>query len=184
VPTDPIVATAPARYPRIAVLLHWSVALLIATLLVTGWYMVGLSKNTWERALLFNLHKSLGIVSMLFITALIVWRLLHEVPPLPSAMPRWESKAATLNHRMFYVLMVLATLSGYLTSSFSKFGPKLVGIALPHWGWEDELLRSEFAAVHRVTAVVFAVFIAVHIGAAVKHLIVDKDGVFQRMLLK
>ncbi len=171
-----------ARYPRTAVVLHWIVALLIIALLATGWYMVGTLKNTPERAFFFNLHKSLGIVTAIFIVTLIVWRLRHDAPPLPIAMPKWERLAAVLNHRLFYVLMVLVTFAGYLTSSFSKYGPKLFGIPLPHWGWEDVALRGDFAAAHRVAALVFAVLIALHIAAALKHLVWDKDGVFQRMM--
>lgn len=173
-----------ARYDRPAVVLHWIVALLIIALIGTGWYMVGIPKSTPERAFFFNLHKSLGIVTAIFIVALIVWRIRHAVPPLPSAMPRWEKTAAILNHGLFYIFMVLVTLTGYLTSSFSKYGPKLFGIPLPHWGWEDAALRGSIAVVHRATALVFAVLIAIHIAAALKHLVVDKDGVFQRMLLK
>jgi cytochrome b561 len=97
-------------------------------------------------------------------------------------MPRWERTAAVLSHRLFYVLMVLVTLAGYLTSSFSKYGPKLFGIPLPQWGWEDAALRGNFAAVHRLAALVFAVLIVIHVAAALKHLLVDKDSVFQRML--
>ncbi|TCW75513.1 cytochrome b [Burkholderia sp. SRS-46] len=175
---------ARARYPRTAVVLHWIVALSIVALLVTGWHMVGIPKSTLERAFFFNLHKSLGIVTAIFIVALIAWRIRHEPPPLLSAMPRWEKGAANLNHRLFYVCMVLMTLTGYLTSSFSKYGPKLFGISLPHWGWEDTSLRANFVAVHRATALIFAVLIAIHIAAALKHLLVDRDGVFQRMLLK
>lgn len=171
-----------ARYPRTGVVLHWIVALSIIALLATGWYMVGIPKNTPERAFFFNLHKSLGIVGAIFIVVLIVWRLRHEAPALPTVMPKWERLAAVLNHRLFYVLMVLVTLAGYLTSSFSKYGPKLFGIPLPHWGWEDLALRGDFAAVHRVAALVFAVLIALHIAAALKHLVWDKDGVFQRMM--
>lgn len=181
---DIVVANARARYPRTAVVLHWIVALSIIALLVTGWHMVGISKNTPQRAFFFNLHKSLGIVTAIFIVALITWRIRHEVPPLPAAMPRWEKWAALLNHRLFYVCMVLMTLTGYLTSSFSKYGPKLLGIPLPHWGWEDATLRSNFVAIHRATALIFAVLIAIHLAAALKHLLVDRDGVFQRMLLK
>ena len=36
----------------------------------------------------------------------------------------------------------------------------------------------------KASALVFAMLIAIHIAAALKHLVVDKDGVFQRMLLK
>lgn len=179
---DTVAISSPARYQRTAVVLHWIVALLIIALIGTGWYMVGIPKNTPERAFFFNLHKSLGIVAAIFIVMLIVWRVRHVVPLLPSAMPRWEKMAANLNHRLFYVLMVLVTFSGYLTSSFSKYGPKLFGIPLPHWGWEDAALRDNFSAVHRITALIFAVLIAIHIAAALKHLLVDKDGVFQRML--
>ena len=181
---DSIVLGSRPRYQRTAVVLHWIVALSIIALIVTGWHMVGIPKNTPERGFFFNLHKSLGIVAAIFIVALIAWRIRHEAPPLPSAMPRWEKLAAILNHRLSYVGMVLVTLTGYLTSSFSKYGPKLFGIPLPHWGWEDAALRGNFAAIHRATALIFAVLIAIHIAAALKHLLVDKDGVFQRMLLK
>ena len=129
--------SSPTRYPRAVVVLHWILAPLIIALLVTGWYMVGIPTNTAERAFFFNLHKSLGIVTAIFIVALIVWRVRNEAPPLPSTMPRWEKLAAILNHGLFYVFMLVVTLSGYLTSSFSRFGPKFFGIPLPHWGWED-----------------------------------------------
>jgi Cytochrome B561 len=179
---DTVVLSSPARYERTAVVLHWIVALLIIALIATGWYMVGIPKKTPDRGLFFNLHKSLGIVTAIFIVMLIVWRIRHVAPPFLAAMPKWERMAANLNHRLFYGLMVLVTLTGYLTSSFSGFGPKVFGIALPHWGWEDAALRGNFAAVHRITALIFAVLIAIHIAAALKHLLVDKDGVFQRML--
>lgn len=180
--TDTIVLSTPARYELSAVVLHWIIALLIIVLIGTGWYMVGIPRNTPERGFFFNLHKSLGILTAIFIAMLIVWRIMHAAPPLPAAMPRWEKTAAALNHGLFYLSMVLLTLTGYLTSSFSKFGPKLFGITLPHWGWEDAALRGEFALVHRVSAIIFAVLIAIHIAAALKHLLVDRDGVLQRML--
>lgn len=175
-------AGAAARYPRTAVLLHWTVALLILVLLATGWYMVDTPRNTPERAFWFNLHKSLGIVTAMGIVALIVWRVRHAAPALPATMPRWERVAAALNHYLFYAFMVAVTAAGYLTSSFSKYGPKLFGLPLPQWGWEDVALRESFADLHRVAAWVFAALIALHIAAALKHLLIDRDGVFQRML--
>jgi cytochrome b561 len=174
-------AAAPGRYPLAAAVLHWVLAALIVVLLITGWTMVDIPRDTPERAFFFNLHKSLGIVTAIPIVAMIVWRLRHRVPPLPAAMPNWEKRAAVLNHRLFYILMIVATVAGYLTSSFSKYGPKLFGIELPYWGWDDEAMRNVFVVVHRGAALVFAVLIAVHVGAAVKHWVWDKDGVFERM---
>jgi cytochrome b561 len=179
---DTVVMSSPARYERTAVVLHRIVALLIIALIAAGWYMVGIPKNTPERAFFFNLHRSLGIVTAIFIVMLIVWRIRHVAPLLLFAMPKREGMAGNLNHHPFYVLMVLVTLTGYLTSSFSGYGLKLFGIALPHWGWEDAALRDDFTAVQRITALIFAVLIAIHISAALKHLLFDKDGVFQRVL--
>jgi cytochrome b561 len=170
------------RYPVVATILHWIVAFGVLALVATGAYMVGLPKNTEQRAIFFNLHKSLGILTAGFIVALIAWRSSHRPPELPTAMPQWEKRLAALNHALFYLLLVVVSVSGYLTSSFSKYGPKLFGVELPHWGRDDPVLRGHFADGHRLTAWFFAALIAVHIAAAIKHLLVDRDGVFQRML--
>jgi cytochrome b561 len=169
-------------YPLVAVILHWIVAGCVLVLLATGAYMVGLPKNTDQRAVFFNLHKSLGIVTAGFILGLIVWRSQGRVPGLPATMLRWERRAAALNHVLFYFLMIGVTAIGYLTSSFSRYGPKIFGLPLPYWGWDDAVLRGHFADWHRRGAWVFATLIAFHAFAAFKHLALDRDGVFQRML--
>ena len=171
----------PARYPLAAVVLHWSIALLLIVLLATGWYMVDIPTQTAARGFFYNLHKSIGIIAAAFIVVFIVYRVRHAAPPLPSSMPKWERSSAVLNHLLFYVFMVLVTLAGYFTSSFSKYGPKLFGMPLPHWGWDDPALRIDFATAHRLSSLMFAVLIAIHIGAALKHLLLDKDRVFERM---
>ncbi|HEV2219667.1 MAG TPA: cytochrome b [Casimicrobiaceae bacterium] len=175
-------AASTPRHERQIVALHWLVALSIVALLGIGWYMVGVPRLTPARGFYYNLHKSLGIVAAALIVTLIARRLTHRAPPLPDSMPGWERKAARLGHVVLYLFMVLSIIAGYLTSSFSRFGPKFFGIPLPHWGWDDVVLREKFAAAHRVLALVFAVLIAVHVAAALKHLLVDRDGVFQRML--
>jgi cytochrome b561 len=178
---DNVDSPALARYPRATVALHWIVAALIIVLLATGWYMVGIPKDTSPRAFFFNLHKSLGIVAAAFILALIVYRARRAAPPLPEAMPQWEKTSAVFNHRLSYVFMVLVTAAGYLTSSFSKYGPKLFGVGLPHWGWDDPALRGNFVVAHRIGALIFAVLIGIHIVAVLKHSLLDRDGVFARM---
>ena len=170
------------RYDTVTIVLHWAIAILVVTLLGTGWYMVGVPKLTPARGFWYNLHKSLGIITGALIVMLIVRRIFRRAPPLPAEMPGWERRAAHLNHLVFYVLMVLATAAGYLTSSFSRFGPKLFGIPLPHWGWDDAAQRTQYANAHRVITWIFALFIVLHVAAALKHLLVDRDGVVARML--
>jgi len=174
--------TVHRRHDGATRILHWLVAISIIALLAIGWYMVGIPKQTPARGIFYNLHKSLGIVAAALIVALIARSLTHRSPPLPASMPAWERRAANLGHVVLYVFMVLSVAAGYLTSSFSKFGPKLFGIPLPHWGWDDVALRERFATAHKLITLAIAVLIAIHIAAALKHLLVDRDGVFQRML--
>ncbi len=178
------VPSATPRYARAAVLLHWLLAALIVTLLVSGWLMVDLPRNTDGRAFWFNFHKSLGILTAVVIVWLLVKRLRRAPPPLPSSMPKWERAAAELNHWLFYLSMIGITVVGYLGSSFSKYGPKLFGIPMPQLGWDDAAIRTPLFKLHAALALVFAALIAIHVLAALKHLFVDKDGVFQRMSLE
>lgn len=170
------------RYDMATIALHWAIAILVVTLLCTGWYMVGVPKLTPARGFWYNLHKSLGIVTAGLIVILIARRSFRSAPALPATMAGWERRAAHANHLAFYVLMVLSTAAGYVTSSFSRFGPKLFGIPLPHWGWDDVAQRTQYANAHRVITWIFAVLIVVHVAAALKHLLVDRDGIVARML--
>lgn len=173
--------TDTTRYPRIAVLLHWSVAALAFVLLATGWQVGGMPVTGWERPFFLNVHKSAGFLSALLIFAFVGWRLVRGAPRLPATMAAWERTAMVLLDGMLYVLLVLLVFSGYFTSSFSRFGLKVFGIDLAGWGWEDPMLRIGFAVMHHVAALILAVLIAIHIATAIRHL-VSKDGVFQRML--
>jgi len=71
--------------------------------------------------------------------------------------------------------------SGYLGSSFTKYPIKYFGYTLPHWGWDAPALKELMSQIHLVTVVIFVTLIAIHITAALKHLFVNRDGVFQRM---
>jgi len=170
------------HYTMPAIALHWVIALLIIGMLLLGYYMVGLPKGTPDRAVYFNLHKSFGVLAAVLILARLYWRLTHPVSRISAGTPRWSEKAAWLNHRLLYLCMVLQPAAGYLSSSFNKYGVKFFGLALPRWGWEDAYLRDLFKSFHNLIAILLITLIAVHVAAAFKHLFVDKDGVFQRMI--
>jgi cytochrome b561 len=170
------------RYTLPAIVLHWLIALLIIGMLLLGYYMVGLPKGTPDRAVYFNLHKSFGVLAAVLILSRLYWRLTHPAPQISAATPSWSDKAAWLNHRLLYLCMFLQPAAGYLSSSFNKYGVKFFGLALPSWGWEDAHLRDLFKSFHDLIAVLLIILIAIHVLAAFKHLFVDKDGVFQRMI--
>ncbi len=172
------------HYKLPAIALHWLMAILLISLIALGYYMEGLPKNTSDRAYFFALHKSMGLVALALILVRIGWRATHVVPaPLPG-MPTWEIMAAAWSHRLLYLCMFLQPLTGYLSSSFNKYGIKFFGVSLPNWGWEDTALRELFAGAHDVVGMALIALIVVHVLAALKHGLIDKDQIFQRMLPK
>ena len=174
--------TYQSKYPLSAIVLHWLLVVLVFVLYGLGWYMVEIPKGTPPVAWFYNLHKSIGVVAAVPIVWLICWRVTHLVPALPASIPRWKVKAAKTNHLLFYICLVVMTLSGFIESNFTKYGIKSFGYQLPVLGWEDKTIYYLFNRIHVYTSYFFTALIAVHIAAAFQHLLLVKDGVFQRML--
>ncbi|MBL8540447.1 MAG: cytochrome b [Burkholderiales bacterium] len=170
------------RYGGVAVFLHWLIAILVFVLIGLGWYMVDIPRNTPERAYFFNLHKSIGLTTFVVIALRVAWRLTHVPPQLPSSLKQWEAVLAAWTHKLLYACLLVMPVSGYVASNFTKFGVKYFGIELPPWGPENKVLYGIFNATHVVTSYVFVALIVLHVAAAFKHLLIDRDDVFRRML--
>jgi len=173
----------PSRYDRVAIALHWLIGVAILGQVTFGFLLDEIApRGTPARTEVINLHKSFGVVLGLLIIARLAWRLAHRPPRWPDAMPPWQRRAAEFAHRALYVCMVVTPLAGYLASNFSKHGVKFFGTPLPPWGADLPQVYGFFNGIHIVTAYVFTALIAVHVAAALKHALVDRDGVFSRML--
>lgn len=170
-----------AHYNRMARVLHWLIALLLLAQLAFGWWLGDIARDTPARGYYVNLHKSLGLLLGLLILARIAWRLRHGAPALPDFVPHWQQKLAAASHHLLYLLMLLVPLAGYLASNFSKYGIKFFNVlVLPPWGSDDKQVYALFNQTHKVAAVLLAVLIAAHIGAALVHAL-RRDGIFSRM---
>ena len=169
------------NYPATAIAVRWVLALLVFVLYGIGWYRVEIPKGTPPVAYWYNLHKSIGIVAAVPVVLLIWWRTTHTPPPLPGSLAEWQARAAHANHVLFYLCLVVLVVSGFVESNFTKFGIRFFGYPLPRLFSEDKSLYWIFNRVHVYTSYVFAALVAVHITAALKHLFVNRDGVFQRM---
>ncbi len=169
------------RYSGIAMLLHWTVALFLLVLIGLGWYMVDIPRGTPERAYFYNLHKSIGVTAALLIAIRIIWRIAHPPSALPASMPQWQQLAARLNHFLLYACIIVMPLSGFIASNFTRFGVTYFGVPLPILGWEDRAIYGVFNSIHVYTSYLLVALIALHVLAALKHLVVDKDRVFHRM---
>jgi cytochrome b561 len=171
------------RYTRTAMTLHWLIAAAVLGQIAFGWYLQLIPRLTPERTIFVNFHKSTGLVIGLLIVLRLVWRLSHKPPPLPLSMPLWERRAAHANHVLLYACMLIMPIAGYTASNFSKFGVKFFNaVLLPPWGVDDRGIYAFFNGLHVATSYIFVTLIAVHVAAALRHLIVPRHGIFRRML--
>lgn len=171
-----------ARYHPLSIGLHWIVAALVFAQIALGWWMQEIPKNPpGLRADWFNLHKSIGLTVGLLMLLRLAWRFVHPAPQLPQSMPRWQRAAAAASHILLYACLFLQPLWGYLGSSFTRYPVKYFGITLPRWGWDSPVLKDLLSELHLGTAWLLMTVLALHVAAALKHLLVDRDGVFFRM---
>jgi cytochrome b561 len=169
------------RYSSVAIILHWLIAFLVLLLLGLGWYMADLPKGP-DRSWYFALHKSLGLTVLMLMILRVAWRLSHTPPALPESLPLWRRQLAQGSHQLFYVLLFLQPLSGYVSSSFSGYKTKYFGFPLPHWGWKQPVLNDILTNLHVATSVVLVSLIVLHLAGALQHLFNREDKLFRRML--
>lgn len=172
----------PPHYTRSVVLMHWLLGLALLAQIAFGFSLEAIApRGTPARAATINLHKSFGIVLFVLIVARVLLRWRHRPPAWPTPMPAWQQRAATWGHRALYACMLAMPLSGYIASNFSKHGVRFFGTPLPPWGPDLPQVYQLFNGLHVATAFIFAALIAGHVLVALKHALLDHDGVFERM---
>jgi len=171
------------RYDKVAITLHWLVALGVFILVGLGWYMVDIPKGGTSRSFFFNLHKSIGVTVGIIVLLRVIWRWNHMPPPLPPGTQNWIVNAAKLSHSLLYALLVLMPIARFVASNFTKYGVTYFGLfKIGPLFAENRTLYELFQGIHHAASEVLVIVVAVHIAAALKHLLVDKDGVFFRIL--
>jgi len=172
------------RHDRVIRSLHWIIALLLLGQFAFGYWLGDVPRNTPQRALMVNLHKSSGMLIGLLILLRVFWRFTHTAPAQPANSPAWQRALAVGTHHMLYLLMVVMPLSGYVASNFSKHGVKFFNTwALPPWGADDKAVYAFFNQTHKLSAVLLLALVVLHVAGAIFHA-VRKDGTMQRIALR
>jgi cytochrome b561 len=182
-------ADAQRRYSTVAIVLHWTIAALILTNVLVGFRAAQLTGFTQFYVLQW--HKSYGITVLLLSLVRLGWRLANPPPPLPARMASWERIAANATHWGFYVLMIGLPLTGWIMVSASPLNiPTLLygAIPWPHIGFihalplaERKALVPQVLEVHEFLAWTAIALLVLHVGAALKHQVVDRDVVLWRI---
>lgn len=165
------------RYSRVAILLHWVIAAALAVTLAIGFGMPGDASGF----ALFQFHKSLGITILALTVVRIGWRLTHKAPPAADrGLNGFLAKAV---HILLYGFMLFAPLTGWAVASTSSLNipTVLFGVLpLPHLPL-PQAINHTLEEAHELIAFVGIALFVLHLAGALKHHLLVRDRVLQRM---
>jgi len=173
------------HYSRIAIILHWLIAIMIISLVVFGLLMT----QDWmpNRFVIYQWHKSFGIIVLILSVLRLIWRLTHRPPALPTGMKPIEIFLSKLTHIGFYILMIGVPLIGWAMISASTLPienelfyliplPDLPGVSA------SKDLEMTFKQFHKIGARLVILLFILHVAGAMKHQFVAKDNLLARMI--
>lgn len=169
-------------YGWAAIAMHWISAIGVIALYLLGERMEEAPDRAAKIAAQ-DLHVSVGVLLLTFLVARLLW---SASQPHPRSLERnrWLRIAGTAVHVLFLLMIAVLVVTGPL-SLWSTGRPiqvfDLFSLPSPfpvRVGWLHELAEE----VHGAVTKLFWPLIVLHVGGALKHLVVERDRTLQRML--
>ena len=184
----------PKSFGTVSIALHWITAVSVLTLLGTGvislyyiWFLTGERGGIgWFN---MNLHVVVGSLAIPFIALRVYWRVRQGHPQEPKQPPVLE-KITAINWPLMLVFIVGCFVSGVFlqllhgnTLWWSVDRGAIVPAPWPRDVPELTDIHDHFMLpFHYWLALILGAVVAMHIAGALKHWIVNRDGVLERML--
>ncbi|TDT92514.1 cytochrome b561 [Azorhizobium sp. AG788] len=166
------------RYGSVAVTIHWLSAIVTVVALLSG-FRAAHAIDEATRAELLRTHIPAAIIVLLLTLLRMVWWLLVDQKPQPAAgMPRWQAWSARAVHIGFYVIILGMVASGIGMLLRSGAGPAVFSEMPAHL---PNFHASRASIPHGIGARVLLALLATHVGAALYHHFIRRDGLIWRM---
>jgi cytochrome b561/polyisoprenoid-binding protein YceI len=183
-------------YGAVTKTFHWLTALGIFLALPLGYFANELAHaienpeiattdaQVARAALLFSLHKTIGLTVFFVALARILWAVSQSKPGLLNGDTVLESRLAEMIHWLLYGSLVAVPLSGWIHhASTTGFAPIWwpFGQSLPFVP-KDAGVAQITASLHFLLQWVLVGALVLHIAGALKHHVIDRDATLRRML--
>jgi cytochrome b561 len=169
------------RWGSAARFFHWIMALGILGNGVWGLLMTQMSPSM-SKISVYALHKSIGLTVLALFLLRLLWRLFDRRPPDEPA-PRWQQLAAHVTHGVLYLLIAAIPLSGWLFNSAHGYPLQWFKLfSVPALAAKNDDLAHLAHSVHLYLFWLLLLVLVAHVGAALKHHLIDRDNVLRRML--
>jgi cytochrome b561 len=162
--------------------LHWLTALCIFIVLPAGIILEDLPEGPIQN-LGYDLHRSFGFVILCLAVMRIAVRLFYGAPAAYAGLTPFERRASAAVHHALYLLVFLTPLLGWAATSAYPVKISVFWLFdLPPLAPANEALSKILFKAHTIAAFSMAALLVAHIGGALMHRFVKRDGVLDRML--
>ncbi len=173
--------TTPRPYGPSAKALHWATTAFLALQLVVGWLMPDIKRGMTPGAAM-SIHLSIGAAILALTVVRYACRLARPVP-LEASQPAWQRGAAEAVHLLLYALVVATALTGWAYASMRGWAVTLLGVVpLPSLVAQGSEIGRTIGHLHGLLVWALLTAIVGHVGAALVHRFVHRDGMMARML--
>ncbi|MEP7099146.1 MAG: cytochrome b/b6 domain-containing protein [Burkholderiales bacterium] len=172
-------ASAPLRYDRRTLALHWLTAALVIGLWCVGQTIDFFPKGA-PRTTVRSLHITFGALLGLVLAYRIWWRAsggLHLPPAGAGAL----DTLASLAHKLLYLLLIATVLLG-IANTWVRGDTLFSVLRIPAFDPGNADLREQVEGWHGLSANILLCVAGLHAAAALLHHFVFKDDVLRRML--
>jgi len=170
------------HYPATSKWLHWLVAACVLTTAPVAIAMHRVGEGPTQD-MLYNLHKSLGVLILVLMILRLINRLVVGAPMPDPGIEPWQKTVSSAVHGSLYVLLLVMPVVGYIANSAYGASTPFFGLFdLPMIVQKNEALATQLFAAHRWAGWLLIVLVLMHIGAALQHHFIRRDDVLRRML--
>lgn len=173
--------TSGEKFGPVAIFLHWAIAACIVLSVAFG-LISGYADSAELTQSTMVVHQSLGVTIFVLALVRVAWRLTHAAPPLPASMPRSQKIAAAVTHGTLYLILFVMPVTGYVGLAARGRPISIFGLFdLPRVVERSIKTSAAFQNIHDNLQYVLYVLLILHVGAALYHQFVVKDGLLARM---
>ncbi|MEM7667819.1 MAG: cytochrome b/b6 domain-containing protein [Pseudomonadota bacterium] len=177
-------------YSLIQRLLHWAIAVVVLALLAGGLLIGQLGFDGLKAAfgqsftnLIYNLHKSFGVLVLGLMICRVLVRLLIGKPDYSEPLPAPTRIASEAVHGLLYVCLIAMPLLGWFATASGGFPVEFFSSRLPGLIGVDKELSKTLFQLHEWTAYVILAAVGLHIAGGLFHWLVLKDRIMGRISL-
>lgn len=175
-------ASRPATYAGASKWLHWIIAACVLWSIPAGVIMTRLPEGDLQDRL-FNMHRATGILVLMLVILRVLARINFGVPAPAASLTKFERIASTAAHHSLLALLFLMPVIGWASMSAYRADVSFFGLfTLPHIFPQNDAAYKVLAGLHKIFGLLMAFVIAAHVGGALMHGFIKRDGVLNRML--